>query len=37
MGIRAAYTWRVGLSDISAAPERLTMTRGHYFTMGFRF
>lgn len=37
MRVRAAYTWRVGLSDISAVPERPAMTRGHYLTMGFRF
>jgi aminopeptidase YwaD len=36
MGIRLAYTFRTGLSDISAAPERITRTRGHYMTMGWR-
>lgn len=37
MGIRIAYTWRSGLSDISVDPERTVRTRGRYVTMGFRF
>ena len=37
MGIRLAYTWRTGLSDISSTPERPTRMNGSYLSLGFRF
>lgn len=37
MRFMIAYTWRIGLSDISSQQGRTTRTKGYYFTLGYRF